>query len=91
MLLVATWSACLTGDAVESVQTPDPTPAEPTSIVTAEDIPSDIVDDSWARLPLPQRNNSIPRGSVPSTSSWPLAAGTSLACVARLRCGSTVL
>lgn len=55
VLSVTTWSACSASDAVESAQTSDPAPTEASSIVTADDIPNDIVSDSWARLPLPRR------------------------------------
>ena len=55
LLVMTTWSACSTGDAVAPTQTADP-PAEQGSAVVAEsDIPGDILEDSWARLPLPQR------------------------------------
>ena len=52
---VVALSACSFGDASESgratetLQTP--------SIVTADDIPSDVFEDSWARLPLLQRES----------------------------------
>ena len=59
---VTTWIACSIGDPVESAQTPDPTPTETSSVVTADDIPNDIVGDSWARLPLPQRPQLDPDG-----------------------------
>ena len=55
ILSVTMWSACSTSDAVESAQTSEPAPTEAASVVMADDIASDIATDSWARLPLPRR------------------------------------
>jgi 4-carboxymuconolactone decarboxylase len=55
VLTVTTWSGCSTSDAVESAQTSERAPTDGPSIVMADDIPSDIAADSWARLPLPRR------------------------------------
>ena len=55
VLSVAMSSACSTSDAVESAQTSESAPTETSLVVTADDIPSDVVSDSWARLPLPRR------------------------------------
>ena len=54
-LSVVALSACAEGDAVESGQASEPTQSQASSIVRAADIPSDIFEDSWARLHLPQR------------------------------------
>ena len=48
-------SACSRGDTVESTQAAEPTQSPSSSVVTADDIPSDIFEDSWARLPLLRR------------------------------------
>ncbi len=48
-------SACSEGDAGESSQATESDEGRASSIVTAADIPSDIFEDSWARLHLPQR------------------------------------
>ena len=47
-------SACSFSDADESTRPTEQTPSS--SVVTAADIPSDIFEDSWARLPLLQRD-----------------------------------
>jgi 4-carboxymuconolactone decarboxylase len=52
-----TLSACWLGDAGESTQGGETLRAPSSSVVTAADIPSDIFEDSWARLPLLQREN----------------------------------
>ena len=50
-------AACAAGDAVETESAAEATsPATESTIVTEADIPSDIQRDSWARLPLPQRD-----------------------------------
>jgi len=54
-LTVTMWSGCSTSDVVESAQTPEPPAAEAPAIVMVDDISSDIITDSWARLPLPRR------------------------------------
>ena len=54
-LSVVALSACSEGDAVESLRATESTQAQASSIVTAADIPSDIFEDSWARLHLPRR------------------------------------
>lgn len=47
---------CTSGDAVETEASSEAPPAAPASrVVTEADIPSDINHDSWARLPLPRR------------------------------------
>ena len=48
-------SACSFSDAGESTQATETTRTSTASVVTAADIPSDVFEDSWARLPLPQR------------------------------------
>lgn len=55
VLAMTAWSACSTGDAVEPTQTAAPAPDRGSAVVTINEIPEDIVEDSWARLPLPQR------------------------------------
>ena len=67
MLSVTMWSACSTSDAVESAQTSEPAPTEAASVVMADDIASDIATDSWARLPLPRREQLDLEASAPST------------------------
>lgn len=57
MLSLATWPACSSSDTVESAQALESAPTETSLIVTAADIPNDVVSDSWARLPLPQREH----------------------------------
>ncbi len=47
--------ACSLSDTVESGQAADAIQTPTSSVVTAADIPSDIFEDSWARLPLLQR------------------------------------
>ena len=48
--------SCAAGDALETESSSEATPAATVSrVVTDADIPSDINHDSWARLPLPQR------------------------------------
>jgi len=47
-------AACVAGDTVESVEGTESFQA---SVVTDADIPDDIFEDSWARLPLPPREN----------------------------------
>ena len=54
-LSVVALSACSEGDAVEAPRATESTQAQASSIVTAADIPSDIFEDSWARLHLPRR------------------------------------
>lgn len=50
-----TLSACSLGDAGDSTQTIE-ADSPSSSVVTAADIPGDIFEDSWARLPLIQRD-----------------------------------
>ena len=53
---VALTLGCAAGDALETESSSEATPAAAVSpVVTDADIPSDINHDSWARLPLPQR------------------------------------
>jgi 4-carboxymuconolactone decarboxylase len=52
---VVSLSACSEGDAVEAREASDVTQSRASSTVTTSDIPSDIFEDSWARLHLPQR------------------------------------
>ena len=47
-------ASCSAGDAVES--SPAPAAGVRSSTVLPEEIPNDIFEDSWARLPLPQRD-----------------------------------
>ena len=54
-LSVVTWSACSGGDTIESTQAMEPGQTPSSSVVTADDIPDDIFEDSWARLPLLRR------------------------------------
>ena len=54
-------SACSADEAAESTQMTETTPPSP--FVTAEDIPDDITEDSWARLPLPRRDELGPDGA----------------------------
>ena len=54
-LSVVTWSACSGGDTVESTQAMEASQTPSSSVVTADDIPDDIFEDSWARLPLLRR------------------------------------
>lgn len=61
-LTVMMWSGWSTSDVVESAQTPQPPPTEAPAMVMADDIPSDIATDSWARLPLPRRERLDPEG-----------------------------
>ena len=49
---VVALSACSTRDAGESTQATETMRTPSSSVVTADDIPSDIFEDSWARLPL---------------------------------------
>ena len=46
-------TACSAGDSFEATEGTEPFQA---SVVTDADIPADIFEDSWARLPLPQRD-----------------------------------
>lgn len=55
-------SACSADEAAESTQMTEITPT-PSTFVTAEDIPDDITEDSWARLPLPRRDELGPDGA----------------------------
>ena len=48
-------SACSFGDAGESTRAVEADQQQSSSVVTANDIPSDIFEDSWARLPLLRR------------------------------------
>ena len=50
---LAPWAA---GDAVESGSPAEGRQAQELSVVTEADIPADIHEDSWARLPLPRRD-----------------------------------
>ena len=52
---VVSLSACSEGDAVEAREASDVTQSQASAIVTTSNIPSDIFEDSWARLHLPQR------------------------------------
>ena len=48
-------SACSFSDADQSTQATETVQTPSSSVVMAADIPSDIFEDSWARLPLLQR------------------------------------
>ena len=52
---VLAFSACSFSDAGESAQATGTNQESSSSVVTAADIPSDVHEDSWARLPLLQR------------------------------------
>jgi 4-carboxymuconolactone decarboxylase len=55
LLSAATWSACSTNDAVESAQTSESASTVDSLVLTADDIQNNSVNESWARLPLPHR------------------------------------
>ena len=52
---VVALSACSFSDAGESTQATETTRTPSSSVVAADDIPDDIFEDSWARLPLLRR------------------------------------
>ncbi len=52
---VVMMSACSFSDAGESTRAIENNQAPSSSVVTADDIPGDVFEDSWARLPLLQR------------------------------------
>jgi len=54
-LSVVAGSACSGSSTVESTQGTEPGQTPSSSVVTADDIPGDIFEDSWARLPLLRR------------------------------------
>ncbi len=52
---VVMMSACSFSDAGESTRATETNQAPSSSVVTADDIPGDVFEDSWARLPLLRR------------------------------------
>ena len=54
-LSVVALSACSGGDTVQSTPETEALQGRSSSVVTADDIPGDIFEDSWARLPLLRR------------------------------------
>ena len=48
-------TSCVAGNSTNATSTAEPKSETMSPIVTESDIPSDIHTDSWARLPLPQR------------------------------------
>ena len=54
---VVVFLACSVDNVVEATEATETTQTPSSSVVTADDIPSDIFEDSWARLPLLRREN----------------------------------
>ena len=49
-------SSCSAGDALDSTQAPEDETASSSAVATPEEVPTDIFEDSRARLPLPRRD-----------------------------------
>ena len=55
-VVLVSFVACTAGDAVRQTDEAEPLAESGSSVVQPSDIPADVQPDSWARLPLPQRD-----------------------------------
>ena len=77
-------SSCSAEDAVDTPEAPEAEP--PSAVPPIEEVPSDIFEDSLARVPLPRRDML---DNARTTSSRTPTADTQTVSGDRSRCGST--